>query len=274
MSSTIGAGPSRKPFARSCAASRSSTRPASARSAPHAPTTQARRSWGGRGRAASKISLTRGQAPGAGSINDGRQNAGGGPEGSPQGTLRLHDPRRLFLSAHQARTRAGAERARSGCERQLPRARPRCYRRACCHAGWRSRSPCLPCSRSSSSRDSRRRNARQKYLLRLSLAAEKPGLAEPFTGITANGRIESGLFAVRSTGVSTAPVRAAAETFLAGLTPEQRAEDGLSRRRSRVAEVDEPELLRAPGRQLPGDDARRSASSRSACCARRSARRG
>jgi hypothetical protein len=56
----------------------------------------------------------------------------------------------------------------------------------------------------------------------LSLAAEKPGLAEPFTGITTNGRIEAGRFGIRSTGVSTAPVRKAAETFLAGLTPAQR----------------------------------------------------
>src|SRR5918993_2754832 len=59
-------------------------------------------------------------------------------------------------------------------------------------------------------------------LLRLSLAAEKPGLAEPFTGVTTNGRIESGLFPVRSTGVSTTAVGTAAETFLAGLTMEQR----------------------------------------------------
>ena len=59
-------------------------------------------------------------------------------------------------------------------------------------------------------------------LLRLSLAAEGPGLAEPFKGITTNGTIESDLFSVRSTGVSTAPVRSATETFLAGLTAEQR----------------------------------------------------
>ena len=59
-------------------------------------------------------------------------------------------------------------------------------------------------------------------LLRLSIAAERPGLAEPFKGITANGEIEPGLFAIRSTGVSTAPVRAAAEAFLAGLTQAQR----------------------------------------------------
>ena len=61
-------------------------------------------------------------------------------------------------------------------------------------------------------------------LLRLSLAAEKPGLAEPSTGVTTNGRIESGLFAVGSTGVSTAAVHTAAETFLAGLTPEHQHE--------------------------------------------------
>jgi hypothetical protein len=60
-------------------------------------------------------------------------------------------------------------------------------------------------------------------LLRLSLAAEKPGLAEPFKGISTNGQLEAGLFPVRSTGVSTAAVRAAAEALLAGLTPDQRA---------------------------------------------------
>src|SRR5215213_3936612 len=59
-------------------------------------------------------------------------------------------------------------------------------------------------------------------LLRLSLAAETPGLADPFKGVTANGQIEPGLFAIRSTGVSTAPVRTAAEAFLAGLTQAQR----------------------------------------------------
>jgi hypothetical protein len=37
-------------------------------------------------------------------------------------------------------------------------------------------------------------------LLRLSRAAEKGGLAEPFKGITANGQIEPNLFHVRSTG--------------------------------------------------------------------------
>ncbi|MGD9905442.1 MAG: DUF3500 domain-containing protein [Vicinamibacterales bacterium] len=48
-------------------------------------------------------------------------------------------------------------------------------------------------------------------------------LATPFTGITANGRVEPGLFSLTSTGVSTEPVRTAAAAFLASLTPEQRA---------------------------------------------------
>ncbi len=51
---------------------------------------------------------------------------------------------------------------------------------------------------------------------------ERKGLAEPFKGITANGAVEPGLFGIHSTGVSTAPVRVAAERFLASLTREQR----------------------------------------------------
>ena len=48
-------------------------------------------------------------------------------------------------------------------------------------------------------------------------------LAEPFTGVTATGTVKSGLFAIRSTGVTTRPVMDAAVRFLAALTPEQRA---------------------------------------------------
>ena len=60
------------------------------------------------------------------------------------------------------------------------------------------------------------------------VAAQGPGqkpdpLAEPFKGVTANGTITPGLFPIRSTGVSTAPVRTAAVAFLASLSPEQRA---------------------------------------------------
>jgi hypothetical protein len=47
---------------------------------------------------------------------------------------------------------------------------------------------------------------------------------EPFSGITENGVLTPGLFPVRSTGVSTAPIKAAADAFLASLTPEQRSE--------------------------------------------------
>ena len=57
---------------------------------------------------------------------------------------------------------------------------------------------------------------------RQSREAEQRGLAEPFRGISATGRPETGLFPRRSTGVSTEPVRRAAADFLAALTPAQR----------------------------------------------------
>ena len=55
-----------------------------------------------------------------------------------------------------------------------------------------------------------------------SRAAEAAGLKEPFKGVTANGQVESGLFAIRSTGVTTEPVRKAAVAFLDGLNAGQR----------------------------------------------------
>ncbi len=51
----------------------------------------------------------------------------------------------------------------------------------------------------------------------------KAELAQPFLGITTDGRVIPDLFPIRSTGVSTAPVVAAVTRFLATLTPEQRA---------------------------------------------------
>jgi hypothetical protein len=48
-------------------------------------------------------------------------------------------------------------------------------------------------------------------------------LAEPFKGVTLDGTVAPGLFPIKSTGVTTAPVRQAARTFLASLTPEQRS---------------------------------------------------
>lgn len=63
------------------------------------------------------------------------------------------------------------------------------------------------------------RTARFKQM---SEEAERKGLAEPFKGITTDGHPIQGLFPIRSTGVSTEPVRKAAEALLASLTPEQR----------------------------------------------------
>jgi hypothetical protein len=67
----------------------------------------------------------------------------------------------------------------------------------------------------------------------MSASAEQKGLAERFKGITTNGEAIHGLFAIRSTGVSTDPVRKACETFLASLSAEQRVKT--------VFPVDDPE---------------------------------
>jgi hypothetical protein len=50
----------------------------------------------------------------------------------------------------------------------------------------------------------------------------KTGLAEPFRGITTNGEIVSGLFAIDQTGVSLSPLLEIARSFLSALTAEQR----------------------------------------------------
>ena len=73
---------------------------------------------------------------------------------------------------------------------------------------------------------SERPTASQERLERfrqMSMEYEKKGLAEPFRGVTTNGTVQTGLFEIRSTGVSTEPVRKAAERFLSALTPDQRA---------------------------------------------------
>ena len=50
---------------------------------------------------------------------------------------------------------------------------------------------------------------------------ERDGLAAPFKGVTTNGEVVPGLFEIKPTGVSTEPVRNAAERFIATLTPVQ-----------------------------------------------------
>jgi Protein of unknown function (DUF3500) len=57
----------------------------------------------------------------------------------------------------------------------------------------------------------------------LSEDAEREGLASPFRGITTNGNILPGLFQISPTGVSTEPVRVAAEQFIATLNNVQLA---------------------------------------------------
>lgn len=55
----------------------------------------------------------------------------------------------------------------------------------------------------------------------LLLEQETAALAQPFVGLTTRDGKRTGLFPVRSTNVSTEPVRLAAMTFLATLAPEQ-----------------------------------------------------
>jgi Protein of unknown function (DUF3500) len=52
---------------------------------------------------------------------------------------------------------------------------------------------------------------------------EREGLATPFRGITTNGQLEPALFQISPTGVSTEPVRNAAEKFIATLSNVQLA---------------------------------------------------
>jgi Protein of unknown function (DUF3500) len=49
-----------------------------------------------------------------------------------------------------------------------------------------------------------------------------PTIDDPFVGIVTSQGIEKGLFQLKSTGVTTQPIRTSAEAFLSGLTEEQR----------------------------------------------------
>ena len=52
--------------------------------------------------------------------------------------------------------------------------------------------------------------------------SEAQTLAEPLVGVTTDGTVQPGLYTISATGVTTAPVKMAAEEFLAALTDEQR----------------------------------------------------
>jgi Protein of unknown function (DUF3500) len=56
----------------------------------------------------------------------------------------------------------------------------------------------------------------------MSIQTEANGLAEPFKGVTTHGTPRPGLFTVKATGVSTAPVQRAADAFLRSLSDTQR----------------------------------------------------
>ncbi len=65
--------------------------------------------------------------------------------------------------------------------------------------------------------------APRRGLPRAAAGPQQDPLAEPFRGVTTDGNVIAGLFPIRATGVSTAPVRDAARSFLASLTTAQRA---------------------------------------------------
>ncbi|MGZ8921448.1 MAG: DUF3500 domain-containing protein, partial [Limisphaerales bacterium] len=70
-----------------------------------------------------------------------------------------------------------------------------------------------------------------------------PANLEPYKGITTSNGLERGLFQIKSTGVSTEPIRLAAEAFFAGLTDDQR--------RITTFPVDSPEWRRWDNRHSP-----------------------
>jgi hypothetical protein len=74
---------------------------------------------------------------------------------------------------------------------------------------------------------------RQQRFAEMSRHAEQGGLADPYRGVLANGELVHGLFAIESTGVSTAPVVDAARAFLGSLDTGQRQQA--------VFPVDDPE---------------------------------
>ncbi len=59
--------------------------------------------------------------------------------------------------------------------------------------------------------------------LQRQLARAKANMEAPFKGITADGHARAGLYPLRKTGMSVQPIIDAADTFLAALTPNERA---------------------------------------------------
>ena len=59
--------------------------------------------------------------------------------------------------------------------------------------------------------------------LQETVAAGERAIREPFRGITTGGSVIPGLYPIAATGVSTEPIKTAAQRFLAALSPSQRA---------------------------------------------------
>jgi hypothetical protein len=59
--------------------------------------------------------------------------------------------------------------------------------------------------------------------LQRQLARAQANMAAPFKGITTDGNVVPGLYALRKTGISVQPILDAADAFLASLTPDERA---------------------------------------------------
>src|SRR5688500_19552625 len=57
----------------------------------------------------------------------------------------------------------------------------------------------------------------------ISAQMEARGLADAFKGITTNGEVQQGLFPLTASGVDVAPLREAAQSFIATLNEAQRA---------------------------------------------------
>jgi hypothetical protein len=70
----------------------------------------------------------------------------------------------------------------------------------------------------------RTRPAQPSEFQRRFLADAEAALAEELKGITTDGNLVPGLFPLASTGVSTLPIKDAAEAYLAALRPEQQAQ--------------------------------------------------
>ncbi len=60
-------------------------------------------------------------------------------------------------------------------------------------------------------------------VLRTYMERAKTTLAEPFVGITPDGKVAPGLFSIRKTGISVQPIIDAARDFTAALTPDQKS---------------------------------------------------